>query len=143
MVDDWSRIGHGEVYYNHPLHRANTNWPDFSNASEPYLRSILYDFQVLSDYVVRFVKDDSLILVLGDHQPVSELTESSPSWAVPIHVISRNAEFTEPFLRRGYVPGMLPGPAAAPMESFLVDFLRDFSGGHADARVDRNHGSGT
>jgi len=143
MVEDWSKIGSGDIYRNLWVHQANTNWPDFSNASQPYLDSILYDLQVLSDYVTRFVMDDSLVIVLGDHQPVTELTEDSPSWAVPVHVISRNNSLVQPFVGRGYLPGMVPGQTTAPMESFLVDFLRDFSGGPADAYVDRQHGSGT
>jgi len=143
LVEDWSAIGNGDIYRRLPVHRANTNWPDFSNASDPYLTSILYDLQVLGDYITRFVKDDSLVIVLGDHQPVTELTDDSPSWAVPVHVISKNASFIKPFIGRGYVPGMVPGETSAPMESFLADFLRDFSGGQADAYVDRQHGSGS
>lgn len=142
-IADWSKIGNGEIYRHLPVHRANTNWPDFSNASEPYLRSIFYDFDVLVDYITRFVRDDSLVIVLGDHQPVSELTDNASSWAVPVHVISKNAAFTEPFLRRGYQPGMLPGQDSAPMESFMMDFLRDFSGRQSDAYVDGRHGSGS
>jgi phosphatidylglycerophosphate synthase len=143
FLADWSRVGNGEVYHHLPVHRANTNWPDFSNASEPYLRSIFYDFDVLTDYIVRFVRDDSLVVVLGDHQPVSELTDNTSSWAVPIHVISKNASFTYPLLQRGYAAGMLPGQHSEPMEAFLINFLRDFSGGQADAYVDGQHGSGT
>jgi hypothetical protein len=142
MVEDWSRIGNGEIYRHLPVHRANTNWPDFSNASEPYLTSILYDLQVLSDYITRFVRDDSLIIVLGDHQPVSELTDDSASWAVPVHVISKNASFIQPFLGRGYVPGMVPGQTSAPMQSFLLDFLRDFSSEPSNAHADRRYGTG-
>jgi phosphatidylglycerophosphate synthase len=129
LIDDWSQIGNGDIYRRLPVHRANTNWPDFSNASEPYLTSILYDLQVLGDYLTRFIRDDSLIIILGDHQPVTELTEDSPSWAVPVHVISRNPAFVQPFLGRGYAPGMVPGESSAPMASFLMDFLRDFSRG--------------
>lgn len=143
MVEDWSSIGNGDIYQRLPLHRANTNWPDFTNASQPYLTSILYDLEVLSDYITRFVRDDSLVIVLGDHQPVSELTDDSPSWAVPVHVISKDASLIQPFLGRGYVPGMVPGEASAPMESFLPDFLRDFSGGGSDAHVDRRYGTGS
>jgi hypothetical protein len=129
MVEDWSQIGNGKIYDNHPLKRAYTNWPGLSNAAEPYLRSILYDLDVLDSYITMFVDDDSLIIVLGDHQPVSEVTDNSPSWAVPVHVISRDPSLIAPFVARGYAPGMIPGQALAPMAAFLVDFLRDFSAG--------------
>ncbi len=129
MVEDWSQIGDGSIYNTHPLKRAHTNWPDFSNAAEPYLTSILYDLQVLDDYLTIFVDDDSLFVILGDHQPVSEITDNSPSWAVPVHVISRDPSLVAPFVARGYTTGMIPSHPTSPMESFLVDFLRDFSSG--------------
>jgi phosphatidylglycerophosphate synthase len=129
LVPDWSQLGTGEVFDHRPVHRAATNWPNFANASQPYSTSIAYDLEVLDSYVTQFVTDDSLIVILGDHQPVSELTDNSPSYGVPIHVISRRAEFIAPFLARGYVHGMVPGTTAIPMEAFLVDFLHDFSEG--------------
>jgi hypothetical protein len=60
---------------------------------------------------------------------VSEVTNNSPSWAVPIHVISRDADLVAPFVSRGYSQGMVPANGSLPMEGFLVDFLRNFSGG--------------
>jgi len=128
-VLDWSQVSNGAIYHAHPLKRADLNWPDFSLAGGPYLTSILYDLEILRDYITRFVRDDSLIVVLGDHQPVSEVTGNSPAWEVPVHVISRDSALVAPFLSRGYAHGMVPGNAIAPMETFLVDFLRDFSGG--------------
>jgi phosphatidylglycerophosphate synthase len=129
MVDDWSEVGNGAIYNRHPFRHAQTNWPDFSNASEPYVTSIAYDLRVLQRYLVDFIKDDSLVIILGDHQPVSELTENSSSWAVPVHVLSRDPALVEPFVTRGYARGMVPSDTTAPMESFLVGFLTDFSVG--------------
>lgn len=129
MVDDWSEVGNGDIYNRHPFRHAQTNWPNFSNASEPYVTSIAYDLRVLQRYLVDFIKDDSLVIILGDHQPVSEITENSSSWAVPVHVLSRDPVLVEPFVTRGYARGMVPSDSSAPMESFLVGFLNDFSGG--------------
>jgi phosphatidylglycerophosphate synthase len=129
LVPDWSRIGNGAIYNTYPLQRAPTHWPIGPEAAEPYVRSILYDLGVLESYLTQRVRDDALVIVLGDHQPVSELTENSPSWAVPIHVMSRDPSLIEPFLARGYRRGMVPADSHAPMESFFIDFLRDFSGG--------------
>jgi phosphatidylglycerophosphate synthase len=129
LVPDWSHVGNGAIYHSHPLKRAHLDWSNFSQAAEPYLTSILYDLEVLRGYLIEFVHDDSLVIILGDHQPVSEVTESSPSWAVPIHVISRDADLVAPFVSRGYSRGMVPLNGNLPMEDFLVDFLRDFSGG--------------
>jgi phosphatidylglycerophosphate synthase len=130
MVADWSKIGNGSVYNDLPFKRAYTNWPNFTNAAEPYLDSILYDLQVLDSYLTSFIDDDSLVILLGDHQPVSEITEDSLSWAVPVHVISRDANLVAPFVAHGYASGMIPNRNSnSPMEAFLADFLRAFSTG--------------
>jgi hypothetical protein len=44
-------------------------------------------------------------------------------------VISRRADFVEPFTRRGFTPGMLPRQPLphVGMERFLEEFLSDFS----------------
>jgi hypothetical protein len=129
LVSDWSQLGTGEVFEHNPMRTAATNWPNFANASQPYSTSIVYDLEVLDSYLTHFVLDDSLVIILGDHQPVSELTDNSPSYGVPIHVISHRADLIAPFLARGYARGMVPGKTGIPMEAFLVDFLRDFSEG--------------
>jgi phosphatidylglycerophosphate synthase len=129
LVPDWSQVGNGAIYHSYPLKRAYVDWSSFSLAGEPYLVSILYDLDVIRDYLTEFVHDDSLVIVLGDHQPVSEVTDNSQSWSVPIHVICRDPDLVAPFVTRGYARGMVPGNVSLPMEDFLVDFLHDFSGG--------------
>ncbi len=129
LVPDWSRVGNGAIFNGYPFHHADLNWPDFANASLPYARAIVYDLRVLDSYLGKFVHDRSLFIILGDHQPVTELTHDSLSWAVPVHIVSRDPALVAPFLKRGYAAGMVPGPTSRPMERFLVDFLDDFSGG--------------
>ena len=129
LVPDWSQVGNGAIFHSHPLKRANLDWSSLSLASEPFLTSILYDLDVLRGYLTEFVHDNSLVIILGDHQPVSEVTDNSQSWAVPIHVISRDPDLVAPFRSRGYSPGMVPVNGSLPMEDFLVNFLHDFSGG--------------
>jgi hypothetical protein len=77
----------------------------------------------------RFVAGDALVIVIGDHQPVAEVTRFSGSSAVPIHVWSRNPALIAPFRARGYTPGLRPSREASPrgMETLLPDLLSDFS----------------
>jgi hypothetical protein len=46
-----------------------------------------------------------------------------------VHVFSRNDALLEPFRNRGYSPGLIPTqpPPHRGMETFLYDFLADFS----------------
>lgn len=137
LLDDWGRIQDGSVYKKLETVHYPIQWPDFTNASEAYIRSIVYDFEVLKRYFVDYIQDDSLFIVMGDHQPVTEVTGYSPSHAVPVHVFSRNAQLLEPFLIRRYTRGMWPRQTEPPrpMELFLTDFLRDFSTSTAEVKV--------
>jgi hypothetical protein len=134
LVDDWQRIQNGAIYNELEMVRFPIEWPNFAHASEAYLRSILYDLEVLERYLAEFVQDDSLIILLGDHQPIPEVAGVSKSVSVPVHVLSRDAALLEPFRARGYVPGMRPGKSAPhpPMASFLRNFLRDFSAAESE-----------
>ena len=129
LVDDWAQIENGALYAQREPIRFPVVWPNLDNASEAYIRAIEYDMVVLRRYIAEFVRDGSLVIILGDHQPVVEVTQNSPSAGVPIHVLSRNASFVEPFLARGYARGMWPRIEGSHpgMETFLASFLRDFS----------------
>ncbi|NTW37898.1 MAG: hypothetical protein HGB17_17710 [Syntrophobacteraceae bacterium] len=126
---NWTDIGNGEIYHHRQPIAFSVNWPDMSEAGKAYLSSMRYDFTVLQDYLCRFVEDGALIIILGDHQPIAPVTGPDASACVPIHVISRNRTFLEPFARMGYTPGMVPGrgvPTGRGMQDFLADFIRAF-----------------
>lgn len=128
FIADWGAIGDGSLYNDlEPIFYPIT-WPDLKDAGEAYLRSLDYEFAVLADYLAKFVRADTLIVIIGDHQPNVQLTGAGQSWSVPVHVVSRNPLLLEPFRRRGYTPGMTPAqpPPHAGMETFLPGFLEDF-----------------
>jgi hypothetical protein len=129
LVDDWERIRNGAIYNELEMVRFPIEWPHFADASQAYITSVVYDLEVLQRYLAKFITDDSLVILLGDHQPVPEVAGASNSVSVPVHVLSRDASLLAPFRARGYVPGMGPGRHAPhpPMDSFLGDFLADFS----------------
>jgi hypothetical protein len=130
FIDDWSRIGDGAVYRALPTEHFPISWINLPDAALAYDRSVAYDLQVIVDHAIRFVPPGALVIVLGDHQPVAEVTRFSTSTAVPIHVFSRNPALVAPFRARGYQPGMRPSREGAPprgMETLLPDLLADFS----------------
>jgi hypothetical protein len=128
-VEDWSQIGNGKIYHDLEIITFPIIWPDLSNASEGYVTSIAYELKVIVEFINKFIDDDSLIVVLGDHQPNVQITGKKASWSVPIHVISRNRNHLQPFLKRGYATGLIPTQPMPHrgMDTFLLDFLKDFS----------------
>lgn len=129
FIPDWDLIGDGSIYNDRPPIEYPIYWPDLKNAGQAYLRSLDYEFETLGDYFARFVATDALIIIMGDHQPNLQLTDTGEPWSVPVHVISRNPRLLDPFRKRGYTPGLIPEqpPPHAGMETFLQGFLQDFS----------------
>ena len=129
IVEDWERLQNGALFDTQPVLRFPIVWPNFEHAHEAYIRSLVYDFEIIKRYIARFLNDDSLVIVLGDHQPVVEISGDEHLRTVPVHVFSKNEAFVQAFTRRGYVPGMWPrgNAKARGMETFLPDLLRDFS----------------
>ncbi len=128
FIPDWNLIGDGSIYrHRKPLYYP-IYWPNLQNAGDAYLHSLAYDFSTLGDYLAKYVETDTLIIILGDHQPNLQLTGEGEPWSVPVHIISRNPRLLAPFRNRGYTPGLIPDqpPPHAGMETFLPDFLQDF-----------------
>jgi Sulfatase len=128
VVDDWSRIGNGAIFRQLPMIRFPVTVSDLSKADVPYITSVLYVFAVLQEFLANFVADNSLVILLGDHQPQTQLTLGSLAHGVPVHVLSRNPAFVDAFIARGYRRGMWPGTGTrSSMDQFLTAFLQDFS----------------
>lgn len=131
FVPDWSTLGDGSIYSSTRPVIYDVAWSDLAvpAVTRAYLRSILYDLNVLKEFIERFVQDGSLVIILGDHQPAKEVTGGSAAHGVPIHVISRNPELVEAFVQQGYQRGMRPKLVQHPrgLETFVFDFLRQFS----------------
>jgi len=130
VVSDWDSIGDGRVFASLPAAHFPIGWTNLADGGDAYVHAVSYDLQILAQYIARFVPGDSLVIVLGDHQPVAEVTRWSRSSAVPVHVISRNHALVDDFRARGFQSGMRPArsDSAPGLETLLPDLLADLSG---------------
>jgi len=129
FVADWSQIGDGAVFHELETIYFPVNWHNLTDASDAYVAAIIYELRVIGDFIKQFVDDNALVLILGDHQPVVQITGANQPWSVPVHVICRNRDFVKLFEQRGFTPGLIPRQISphAGMETFLYNFLKDFS----------------
>jgi Sulfatase len=129
-VQDWSQMGNGSILFDAGRDAYDTTWDNPKEINEGYAAAIRYEMRVMEGYLTQYVKDDTLVIFVGDHQPHQQVTgPDNLTWSVPIHIASRNPEFVAPFLRRGYVRGMIPDQPLphVGMERFMEEFLSDFS----------------
>ena len=128
-LEDWSQIGDGSIYHQKETVTFPVVWPDLTNAAEAYVTAMIYEMTVIKDFIEQYIGDDTLIIIMGDHQPNVQITGPNSTWSVPVHVISRNKKFLEPFEDNGYTPGLVPrqAPPHPGMETFLPGFLKAFS----------------
>jgi hypothetical protein len=129
-VEDWNKLGDGSSLHRSGRNRFNVTWGLSGDVAKAYISAVTYEMQVMEGYLKDFVHDDTLVIFVGDHQPHQLVTgPANLTWSVPIHVASRNPQIIAPFLRRGYIPGMVPNQPLphVGMERFMEEFLADFS----------------
>jgi len=131
LFEDWSELGDGSVYAREgAVRRLPIPAGAATAGAQGYAAAMGHQLEVAADYAVHFLADRrALIVVVGDHQPYSGITGQGKPRSVPIHVWSRESQLLEPFLRRGYTPGLVPRQSLphGGLESFWPAFLEDFS----------------
>jgi hypothetical protein len=125
----WGLVGNGAIFAAQAQagDQAEQLWLDDDRVRDQFRQSIDYVLRLVGDFAVRRAADPPLIVVLGDHQPVSFVSEDLSNRDVPIHVIG-SAEAIARLDGWGWTEGMLPRPtvAAWPMEAFRDRFLDAF-----------------
>ncbi|MCK0713930.1 hypothetical protein ACFO0U_16200 [Chromohalobacter sarecensis] len=104
-------------------------WGDNAGMRQRYGPALAYSLAVAGEYAERYVNDDTLLILLGDHQAAPGMLGDTPNREVPIHIISGDPALIAPFLEHGFQRGMQPGrdtPARSMDE--LRELLHQFYG---------------
>ena len=127
---DWKDVGDGTVFNDQAESDETPEavWSDRENIRSHYVQTIDYSLQTVGDYITRF-GNDTIFIVLGDHQPAPTITGPNASHAVPVHIISRDAALIARFEKEGFSSGMLPAPGRGelPMDSIRARLIRVFA----------------
>lgn len=101
VVDDWQTL-------NEPAEPLDIPLPDpipHQWKRQNYLNSINYELRFLTDYILQTGDDDSIFIIIGDHQP-QQVSRRNDSFNTPVHILSRDGAFVEALLDYGFVPGL-------------------------------------
>ena len=101
---------------------------DAKRARTAYGDSIEYSLRALFSFVQRYGDDNTVLVVLGDHQPATTVSGQDADHDVPISVIAHDPKVMDQIAGWGWQDGMQPSPRAPvwPMAAFRDRFLTAF-----------------
>ena len=118
----WSRLGDGSIFKRIPIVRTG-----LTSTQQGYAQSIQYALRATYSFVERYGNTNTVLIVLGDHQP-SRVLQQPPGHAVPITIIAHDPQVIGRLTNWNWTNGMLPGPTAPVwlMSAFRDHFLNAF-----------------
>ncbi|MEQ7125245.1 CDP-alcohol phosphatidyltransferase family protein [Actinopolymorpha sp. B11F2] len=123
----WDEAADGSVY--DAMRKADKDAEDTRNDADrvrtAYARSIAYSVESLVSYVETYGDDNTVLVFLGDHQPVPTVTRHDPSRDVPISIVARDKKVLDRISGWGWQDGLEPHPDAPVwrMDTFRDKFL--------------------
>ncbi len=76
---------------------------------DSYWTAIDYQLKMLTNYIKQKGRDDSIYIIIGDHNPGGlewKLYNRFNKWATPIHIISKDDIFVNSFHQHGFTQGI-------------------------------------
>ncbi|MFD9973093.1 sulfatase [Streptomyces sp. NPDC059017] len=123
----WDEIGDGSVYdaVKEEGKDPEEVWKDPAQVRTEYRRAIEYSLTSLITYVEKYGDENTVLVFLGDHQPVSTVTDDKLGRDVPVTILARDPDVLDRISDWGWQPGLKPGPDAPVwrMDAFRDRFL--------------------
>jgi len=123
-IDIWGELEDGSIYYRSENQYFKNNWVHGLEYAEGYTAAVRYVMKTISDYLTRFIEDETFVIIIGDHQPKFPVTPREQPRSVPVHILCRNSRLVEPFEDHGFTSGFIPNgpPPHEGLERFLPIF---------------------
>jgi phosphatidylglycerophosphate synthase len=123
---DWNQVGDGSIFKRLPVDKSS--WSSRSRVRAAYGRSVQYTLRTLFSFVQRYGTKNTVLVVLGDHEPATIVSGEGASHDVPVSIIAHDPSVLRDVAGFGFTPGMRPAPTAPvwPMSAFRDRFLSAF-----------------
>jgi hypothetical protein len=127
---DWKALGNGSIFNSMPSGKkeARQFLPDQNVVRVGYEKSIQYTLNSLISYLKTYGNKNTVLIFLGDHQPVSLVSGEGASHQVPITIVAHDPAVLKQIGSWGWPSGLKPA-ANAPvwrMDAFRDKFLTAF-----------------
>ncbi|MFJ4079068.1 sulfatase-like hydrolase/transferase [Streptomyces iakyrus] len=126
----WDELGDGSVF--HAIQKAGNKASDVltdtTKSREEYGRSIRYSVTSLTQWLERYGTDDTVLVFLGDHQPIARVSGNGASRDVPVSIVAKDPKVLDKVAGWNWTEGLKPGRDAPVwrMDSFRDRFLKAF-----------------
>jgi hypothetical protein len=118
----WAKVGNGAVFATaRTPETAREVWADPARIALFYARSLEYVLQTVTSFITTYGKDDTVVILLGDHQPMGFIAGEGANHDVPVHIIARDAAVLRALDKGEWATGMVP---AADSPVMRMDALR-------------------
>ncbi|MET8581582.1 sulfatase [Streptomyces collinus] len=121
---DWKDLGNGKVFYR--IKKEGTDptevWKSAKRVRTEYRKAIQYSLDSLTQWVQRYGDDDTVLVFLGDHQPVPTVTGGSANRDVPVTIVARDPKVLDRVAGWGWTEGLKPAHDAP---EWSMDRFRD------------------
>ncbi|MDX2541631.1 sulfatase [Streptomyces sp. WI04-05B] len=121
---DWNDLGDGSIF--NKIKKEGTNptevWKSAKSVRTEYRKAVQYSVDSLTQWVQRYGDDNTVLVFLGDHQPVPLVTAGSTSRDVPVTIVARDPKVLDRVADWGWTEGLKP---AANAPEWSMDKFRD------------------
>ncbi|MFJ3229862.1 sulfatase-like hydrolase/transferase [Streptomyces sp. NPDC086787] len=124
---DWDRLGDGSVFKDIQAagNKASDVIADTTKSRQEYGKSIQYSVTALTQWLERYGDDNTVLVFLGDHQPIARVSGTHASRDVPISIVAKDPKVLDKIAGWNWTDGLRPAHNAPvwKMSSFRDRFL--------------------
>ena len=80
-----------------------------TKSKQEYGKSIQYSVTSLIDYVSKYGNDNTVLVFLGDHQPIARVSGDNASHDVPVSIVAKDPKVLDKIADWGWTDGLQPG----------------------------------
>ncbi|WP_234016765.1 CDP-alcohol phosphatidyltransferase [Streptomyces sp. LaPpAH-108] len=123
----WDQLGDGSLFKGIEAagNKSADVIADTTKSREEYGKSIQYSVTALTEWLTRYGSKDTVLVFLGDHQPIARVSGNHASRDVPISIVAKDPKVLDKVADWGWSDGLRPAHDAPvwKMNAFRDRFL--------------------
>lgn len=123
----WDQLGNGSIFdsIEKAGNKASSVVTDTTKSRQEYGKSIQYSVNSLTQWLERYGNDNTVLVFLGDHQPIARVSGNHASRDVPISIVAKDPKVLEKIDSWNWSDGLRPAHNAPvwKMSDFRDKFL--------------------